>query len=248
MSAADRAGTLMFKPVAQRAAVAAAGPFANFLLAIVLLTGLFLYNGHSVITPVIGQVTAGSPAEAAGIKTGDLITRIDGTAIIDFQQLPEIIAVSGGETLQIGLKRAGHDLTLAVTPRLTKVTDILGNAGSQMVIGVRQDAHAPVTREHYGPVGAFGAACTETWTIVKTTIQGIGQMITGRAPADQLRGTVGIAQMTRQVADIRLPGAAQSGGYPFCKHWSGQSFSDSAARRGASSVLCSGSCLGAAAG
>ena len=202
MTAQERAGALMFKPVGQRAAVAAAGPFANFALAIVLLTGLYMYSGHAVITPVIGQVTAGSPAAEAGIRPGDLVTRIDRTPITDFQQLPEIISISGGETLAIGLKRAGKDLTVQVTPRLLKTKDVLGNVGSQMVIGVRPDPRAPITRLQYTPLQAGSAALVETWTIIKTTLLGIGQMITGHASADQLRGPVGIANMTRQVADF----------------------------------------------
>ena len=202
MSAAERGQTLMFKPVGQRAAVAAAGPFANFLLAIVLLTGLFMYTGHSVMTPIIGQVTKGSPAALAGILPGDRVTRIDRTTITDFQQLPQIISLSGGESLAVGLVRGGRDLTVNVTPRLMKTTDVLGNPTSQMVIGVRPDPKAPVTRETYGPVGAFGAACSETWNIIHSTIVGVSQMITGRTSTDQLRGPVGIANMTRQVADF----------------------------------------------
>jgi regulator of sigma E protease len=202
MSADERDGALMFKPVAQRAAVAVAGPFANFLLAIVLLTGLYMVNGHAVIAPVIGEVTPGSPAAQAGLRPGDLVTRIDGQAVTDFQQLPQIIGVSGGDALSISLKRAGLDLTLNVIPRLTKTRDILGNVASQMIIGVRPDPKAPVTREQYGPIGAFGAALSETWNIIHATLHGISQMITGRASADQLRGTVGIAQMTKQVAEF----------------------------------------------
>jgi len=182
--------------------VAAAGPLANFLLAIVILTGLSLYAGHAVIAPVIGQVTKGSPAEAAGIKPGDRVTRIDNTQITDFQQLPEIISVSGGSALAVGIHRGNQDLIIQVTPRLMKTRDMLGNDTSQMVIGVRPDPKAPVTRQHYGPVGAFAAACSETWSILKNTILGIGQMIGGHASADQLRGPAGIAQMTKQVAEF----------------------------------------------
>ena len=202
MSAAERSATLMFKPVGQRAVVAAAGPFANFALAIVLLTGLFMYSGHSVMSPVIGQVTKGSPAALAGIQSGDRVTQIDGTEVTDFQQLPEIISLSGGQRLTIGLIRQGRDLTVNVTPKLMKTTDVLGNPTSQMVIGVRPDAKTPVRRESYGPIGAFRAACSETWNIIHGTIVGVSQMITGRASADQLRGPVGIANMTRQVADF----------------------------------------------
>ncbi len=202
MTPAEREGVLAFKPVGQRALVAASGPFANFILAIVLLTGLFLYGGHIVIAPIIGEVTAGSPAAQAGVRPADRVTRIDGTSVTDFQQLPEIISVSGGETLTVGIERAGHALTLYITPRLMKTRDALGGETSQMVIGVRPDPHTPVSREHYGPVGAFAAACSETGNIIKTTLLGIGQMIAGHASTDQLRGPVGIANMTRQVADF----------------------------------------------
>jgi regulator of sigma E protease len=202
MSATEREGALTFKPLGQRAAVAVAGPFANFILAIVLLTGLFLYSGHSMVRPIIGQVTKDSPAAAAGLKPGDVVTKIDNTKIDDFQQLPEIISVSSGQPLAMGIRRGAQDLTIWVTPKLMKAPDILGNATSQMVIGVRPDLHAAVTHQKYGPVGAFAAACSETWGIIKNTLLGIGQMISGHGSTDQLRGTVGIAQMTKQVADF----------------------------------------------
>ena len=202
MTAEQRKGALLLKPLHQRAWVAASGPLANFILAIVILTGLFLYSGRTVIAPVIGEVTKDSPAAAAGIRAGDRVTRVDGTEITDFQQLPEIISVNGGSPLALGVHRAGKDLTIWLTPRLMKTRDMLGNITDQMVIGVRPDIHAPVTHERYGPVGAFTAACSETWSIIKNTILGIGQMIGGRVSTDQLRGPVGIANMTRQVADF----------------------------------------------
>jgi regulator of sigma E protease len=202
MTSAEREGVLALKPLYQRALVAAAGPLANFVLAIVLLTGLLFYTGHVVVAPLVGEVTKASPAALAGIQTGDRVTRIDQTPVTDFEQLPEIISVSSGAPLAFGIDRAGHAMTVWVTPRRMKIRDALGNPVSQMVIGVRQSAHAPVTRETYGPVGAFDAACSETWNIMKTTVLGITQMIMGKGSADQLSGPVEIAHMTRQVADI----------------------------------------------
>jgi regulator of sigma E protease len=200
MSAAERAHVLTFRPVGQRALVAAAGPFANFILAIVLLTGLLLINGHTVIAPVIGQVTKGSPAEAAGIQSGDRVVRVGSTVITDFQQLPEIISIRGGEVLTMELERAGKPVTVKVIPRPMRTRDMLGDMGEQMVIGVRPSRNAAVTLERYSPFGAFSAACGETWDIAKTTVVGIAKMLGGHASADQLRGPVGIADMTRQVA------------------------------------------------
>jgi regulator of sigma E protease len=200
LSEAERARTLAFKPLWQRAAVAAAGPVANFVLAILLFTGLIFHNGHTVLAPIIGTVVTGSAAEAAGIKTGDLVTAIDGTRITDFEQMPQIIAVSGGRNLKIDLIRDNHPLSIQITPRAMRMRDILGDMGTNMVIGVRPSPHAPITTEYYSLPGAFGAASVETWDIMRTTVQGVGQMVRGYASADQFRGPLGIAKMTRQVA------------------------------------------------
>ncbi|HKY17469.1 MAG TPA: RIP metalloprotease RseP [Rhizomicrobium sp.] len=202
MTAQERAGILMLKPLYQRALVVFCGPLANFLLAIVILTGLSLYSGRTIVAPVIGHVTEGSPAQAAGLLPGDRVTRIDGTEITNFQQLPEIISVSGGAPLAMGIHRGNRDMNIWVSPKLMKTRDVLGNETTQMVIGVRPDPKILLTHERYGPVGAFAAACSDTWNIIKNTFLGIGQMIQGTASADQLRGPVGIAGMTRQVADF----------------------------------------------
>jgi len=202
MTEEQRKGALLLKPLYQRAWVAAAGPLANFILAIVILTALYLQVGHTTITPLVGAVTPGGPAAVAGLKSGDLITSIDGTAINDFQQLHETIPMSGGSTLALGIRRAGQDLTLSVTPRLMQTRDELGNSTSQMVIGILSDPKAPVRHESYGPVTALTAACSQTWNIVRGTIMGVGQMLTGHASMDQLKGPVGIAKITRQVASV----------------------------------------------
>jgi|KBSMisStaDraftv2_1062788.scaffolds.fasta_scaffold62502_2 regulator of sigma E protease len=202
MTEEQRKGALLLKPLYQRAWVAAAGPLANFILAIVILTALYLQVGHTTITPLVGAVTPGGPAAVAGLKPGDLITSIDGTAINDFQQLHETIPMSGGSTLALGIRRAGQDLTLSVTPRLMQTRDELGNSTSQMVIGILSDPKAPVRHESYGPVTALTAACSQTWNIVRGTIMGVGQMLTGHASMDQLKGPVGIAKITRQVASV----------------------------------------------
>ena len=199
-SAADRAGMMVFRPVHQRALVAVAGPLANFVLAIALFWGLFLYAGHSEIAPVIGEVGKGSAAEAAGIHPGDRVTSIDGTRITNFDQLPETIGPSGGRTLTLELLRGGQTLTVSVTPRMMQMRDILGEMNKVAVIGVRQPQNPQIITTHYNVFQAFGAACGRTWDIVRLSLTGIGQLITGRASLDQLHGPVGIAQITRKVA------------------------------------------------
>ena len=203
-SAAERSEMMAFKPVGQRAAVAAAGPIANFILAIILFTGIFMYAGHTTIAPVIGQVNKASPAEMAGIRSGDTVTRIDGRAINSFDQLPEIIGMSAGRTLSIELTRAGQPVTVSVTPQVVRQKNFLGDEMETAVIGVRQSPNAPVITQHYNPLQAAGAACRRTWDVIRLSLQGIGQLIVGRASLDQLQGPVGIAQITKKVADFGI--------------------------------------------
>src|SRR3569833_3534880 len=145
MTQAEREGALMFKPVGQRALVAASGPLANFALAIVLLTGIFLYTGHASVAPIIGTVTPNSPAATAGILPGDRVTREDSTENTDFQQLPQIISVASGEPLAVGIHRGTRDLVIWVAPKRMHTRDILGNSINQMVIGISPDPKAPIS-------------------------------------------------------------------------------------------------------
>ena len=201
LSPAERKQVLFFKPLWQRASVAAAGPFANFLLAIALFTGLNMYNGHNVLAPVVGSVVKDSPAGVAGIQAGDRIVKVDDTAISDFEQLPEIVSVSGGRNLAVALDRAGKIMTVHVTPQMMRTRDVLGDMGDTMVIGVRQSTRpSDWSHQTYNLPGAFGAAAGESWDIARTTIQGIAQMVRGYASPDQFRGPLGIMKMTRQVA------------------------------------------------
>jgi len=197
---AERAEMLQFKPLPQRALVAFAGPLANFILAIVMFTGLNLYMGHNALAPVIGEVIHGSAAESAGIRPGDRVTRVDDTAIDDFQQLPQIVAVSGGHNLAISIVRQGRPMVIHVTPRIMRMPDPMGDMSDAVVIGVRPSLKVPMTHLDYGPWGAFTAASAETWDIARETVAGIGQMVRGYASPDQFRGPLGIAQMTRKVA------------------------------------------------
>jgi regulator of sigma E protease len=114
--------------------------------------------------------------------------------------MPQIIAVSGGRTLAVDLKRGDETLTIHVMPREARIRDVLGDMGTTYVIGVRPSPKASVTTEYYSLPAAFVAANVQTWTIMRTTVQGIAQMVRGYASADQFRGPLGIAKMTRQVA------------------------------------------------
>ena len=94
MAAEDRALTLAGQPVAKRAAIVAAGPIANFVLALAIFAALFMVFGRAEQTPRIGAVEAGSPAAAAGFQVGDLVKAVNGRPIATFQDLQQATLLS----------------------------------------------------------------------------------------------------------------------------------------------------------
>lgn len=140
----QRAGTFHDKPVWQRFLVVAAGPLANFLLAAVIYTALNVTTGVSRIAAQVDEVVAGMPAEQAGIRAGDLITRIDGWRIETFDDVSRLVLTSSGRTLDVTVERDGKTLTFPVKPRMRDEKDDLGVTVRLGDIGVRRHVPARV--------------------------------------------------------------------------------------------------------
>jgi len=204
MSDKERSESLLGKPVFQRIAVSAAGPFANFILAIVIFTALFSAFGRVSIPPVVGAVLPGGAALDAGIKAGDVIKAINGTPIDDFQKLPEIVSVSAGEDLAITLMRGGQSLIVHVTPRLMSLKDPFGDLNKTPALGIQLSTKVKPVHVPLNPVQAFGAACGQTWDIITGSLRGLRQMVLGRVDSSQLTGTLGVARASQKVAQQGL--------------------------------------------
>uniref|UniRef100_UPI003784815B M50 family metallopeptidase n=1 Tax=Methylocella sp. TaxID=1978226 RepID=UPI003784815B len=107
MAPQERAVSFFAQPVWKRAAIVAAGPIANFILAIVIFSGVYYVNGRAVLTPVVDAVTAGGAAEAAGFRPGDVIVSIDGRPIGSFEDMQRIVQASSDVALTFVVDRAG---------------------------------------------------------------------------------------------------------------------------------------------
>ncbi len=203
LSASERAHLFHGKPLWQRTLVVAAGPAANFVLAIVIFTATFMFAGQQIVRPVVDQVQPNSAAAAAGFKPGDVVTEADGRSINSFADLQGIIAMSAGRKLEVTVRRAGHPQMLSVTPRLQQVKDRFGNVQKMGVLGiVNKLGRGEVEVVHYGIVGAVGEAVSQTWDVVDTTMVYLWRMAAGQEDASQLAGPVGIARVSQQVAQI----------------------------------------------
>lgn len=137
-------GSFHGKPVWQRALVVAAGPVANFIVAALIYAAVNATYGVSMVTARIDQVTAGMPAEKAGLKAGDLITEIDGWDIESFDDVVRIVTGSSGRTLNITVARDGETLTVPVTPQMRAHKDDLGVTVSLGDIGIQRALAAKI--------------------------------------------------------------------------------------------------------
>ncbi len=203
MSEEEWRGTFFHKPVAQRAAVVAAGPVANFLLAIVIFAGVAIFYGQQETAPRVDEVIASSAAAAAGFEPGDLVVSIDGAAIESFADMQRIVSTSAGRTLAFGVERNGARIELKATPRLTEEKGVLGGTRQIGVLGVKRSlAPGDVKVRKVGPVAALQLGLQETWSIVDGTFTYLGRWITGHESANQIGGPVGIALMSGEAARL----------------------------------------------
>jgi regulator of sigma E protease len=195
-------GNFHGKPVWQRALVVAAGPVANFILAIAIFAGAFMFIGKPVIEPRVDQVLTGSAAEQAGIKPGDMIVSVDGSAIKDFSELQQAVMSRAGEPLPVVIDRAGEKINLTVTPQLREEPDNFGGKIRIGLLGVKRDPMGPINYVRLGPVQAVEAGVQKTWFIVDSTFRYIGKLFTGRESPDQLGGPIAMAKAAGDAASV----------------------------------------------
>ncbi|WP_186395149.1 RIP metalloprotease RseP [Stappia sp. TSB10GB4] len=203
MSAEERAGAFQTKPVSRRAAIVAAGPIANFLLAIAIFALLFGLFGRPEISPRVDAVQPDSAAQEAGLAEGDLVLAIDGQPIQTFAEMQRIVSVSAGEQLTMLVDRGGLQVAIEVTPQRREITDRFGNVQSIGLLGVSRSAsQEDVVVRRFGPVEAVVEGSRETWFVVTRTAGYLAGIVTGRESADQLGGPIRVAQISGQVATL----------------------------------------------
>jgi regulator of sigma E protease len=203
MTEAEKRESFVHQPVGRRAAIVAAGPIANFILAIAIFGTIFAFYGRQTTTARVDTVLPESAAAAAGLKPGDVVLAIDGRTIESFSDMQRVVSANAGRTLTFQINRGGAPMTLTATPALKQSKDSFGNSTCQAVLGVsRSMAPGDVKTEHVNPMAAVWLGTKETWFIIHRTFSYIGGLFTGRECADQLGGPIRIAQISGQVATL----------------------------------------------
>ena len=196
----QRRGAFHTKPVWQRAAVVAAGPIANFILAIVIFAAIFTTYGVTTLEPRIGKVVAGSPAEAAGFKVDDVVLKIQGEEIDDFADLQRIVSTNPGRDLEFVVQRGREITALVVKPHLQEHEDAISGKITRPVIGIMSSAGAERIHKTVGLFEAIGLGVERTSGIITGSLGYLSDVVLGRQSADQLGGPIRIADVSGQVA------------------------------------------------
>jgi regulator of sigma E protease len=197
MTAEERAVSFHHKRLGQRAAIVAAGPIANFLFAIVIFAGLFVFVGQNFTAPEVVEVIPGSAAERGGIRAGDRIVQINGEDIERFEDIQRIIQLNLDRPLDLSVRREGQIVPLAVTPTVIEEVDRLGNKMRIARLGIKGGRVEFIQR---GPGEALWRAVGETYNQTAGTLRALGQMVVGHRSSDELGGPIRIAQMSGEVA------------------------------------------------
>jgi regulator of sigma E protease len=202
MPEAEKATTFFAQKVWKRAAIVVAGPIANFILAIVIFTGIYFIHGRGILIPEIDKIMPGSAAAAAGFAPGDVVLSIDGTKIDSFEDMQRIVQTSSDTPLSFVVDRRGKWITLVATPQRRDLSTPVGTSRVG-VLGVEANATAANWYiQHYSLADSAKLATLQTWSIIEQTGSYCGRLVTGRESTDQLSGPIRIAEVSGQMAKI----------------------------------------------
>ena len=147
--------------------------------------------------PVLGEVKAGGPAAAAGLRQGDRVLAVDGVALTDAQTLRERIRAGVHDNRPVeqrwSIERDGRMMETMVAPRLF-------SDGGQNVGRIDAFVGRPpemVTVRH-GPVEGLVQGAARTWEVSALTVKMLGRMLVGEASLKNLSGPITIADYAGQ--------------------------------------------------
>jgi regulator of sigma E protease len=192
------------KPVWQRALVVVAGPLANFILAIGIFAASYALIGQPVTEPRIEEVVAGSAADKAGLKAGDIIKSINESRISSFQDVQEIVMTHAGDPLRLVVDRGGNALSLVAVPEPSAQSDGFGGKVRIGMLGIKNSGSTFVF-EKKSVSDALRLGVSRTWFIIETTFRYIGKLFIAEESTSQLGGVISIAKAAGDAAAVGIP-------------------------------------------
>ena len=144
------------------------------------------------LTPQIGSVNSGSPAERGGLRVGDLVLAVAGQQVFTPDELMQAIQKRGGQTFDVVVEREGRPQTLRVTATAVKEKGPTGQDTEIGRIGVGIVTKV-VRYEAYNPVLAVGYGWVKTWEMTALTAKGLWKVVSRQIDSSNIGGPIQIA-------------------------------------------------------
>lgn len=181
--------------------VSLAGPFANFVLAtfiFALSLGIF---GEPKFEVQITHIEEGMPAEAAGLKSGDIIRQINGKEILHGADATMMVLVSPNKEMVFLVDRDGESLTASVTPKEIVRPNEFGQVVPQSTAGFNLVHSRFIERVQYGPIGSVIAGAVQTGRTIDQTVKMLTRIATGNMSVHTMTGPVGVGDISRRAVN-----------------------------------------------
>lgn len=184
------------KPIGTRAKIVFAGPFVNYLVALVTLWVVFVI-GYPELMPVVGKLMDDMPAKAAGLQVGDRIQAVGNQPIRTWEEMTKLIYQSPGVPLTFRIARAGQALSVTMTPKPKPITDPFGHAKTVGLIGIAPSGAFESHR--VGPIAAIGRTIRQQNEWTAQTMVALWSMATGKLSVrESVTGPIGIVYLTSE--------------------------------------------------
>ena len=198
----DRKKLFILKPLYQRSLIIAAGPFANFFLAIIIFALINIFIGKDMTPAIIDEVQQDSPAFVSGMQKNDKILYIDKKKVESILEVSTFINTSTSEIIEFVVQRNNQEIVLLIKPNSVDGKDSLGNSIKKKMIGIRLSTlNNEYERKPLGFTKAIYYSFKEVWFVITTSLNFLGKMIIGSGDTTQLGGPIKIAKITGQVAE-----------------------------------------------
>ncbi len=180
----------------EKIGVAFAGPFMNFVLALLIFVYIYSVVGipRASDQPLIGQVVAHTPAEKGGLQANDLVLQVNSKDIDTWDEFTTgISSTPEGQPLNLTVKRNEQVLNLSITPVKNETT-------GKPSIGVM----SAIAYDKQGIISAIKIGFQQTYELTVLLLSSLGILISGGASVNDLAGPVGITKLIGEAAQAGI--------------------------------------------
>lgn len=188
------------KTVGQRAAVIFAGPFMNYILALVIMIGIFMFSGEPQFSSdqvVVGSIIEGDPADKAGIQPDDIIIAINDHHVTNFDSLKSIVYKKPNEEITVTWVSGADTTSAPITTRIEEIPNLDGGIDTVGMIGFQQKV---IGYKKFGFFESFKLGFTSTHMIVVGTVDFVQKLIRSKISSKLIGGPFFIAQQSGKEA------------------------------------------------